>query len=196
MRLPALLMAGGEGERLESNEEKPLFLFHGRPMVDWVREALLSSNKISYVYVAVSSNTRETEAHLRRNADPRMVIVETPGAGYVEDMSYALKEANLYKALTTSSDMPLLTPADIDYVIEEYKSRGGIGSMAVLVPIPLVNQLGLTTNYPLGENAATGINIVDLRDARMTNLVTRRVNLAANINTRSDVEIALRLHNI
>jgi len=196
MRLPALLMAGGEGTRLETDEEKPLFDFKGKPMVDWVLEALLGSNKISYVYAAISPNTRKTEAYLRGKADPRIAVIETPGTGYVEDMTYAIQEAKLHKAFTTSSDLPLLTSADVDFILEEYRSRGGSGSCAVLVPLSLVTQLGFRANFPMGENAATGVNIVDLEDQKMTSLVTRRVNLAANINSKVDMEIALRLHNI
>ncbi|MFQ5815958.1 MAG: NTP transferase domain-containing protein [Candidatus Hydrothermarchaeaceae archaeon] len=195
MKLPALLMAGGEGSRLGAEMEKPLLEFAGRPMVDRVLDALLGSEGISKVFVAVTPNTRETQAHLGER-DEEIVMVETPGSGYVEDMSFALEELGLRRALVSSSDLPMLTSADVDYVVVEYEASGGMGSMEVVVPLSLVTQLGFTPNYPRGDFAATGVNVVDRDDPGESTLLTRRINFAANVNVPSDVEAALRLHKV
>lgn len=199
MKLPALLMAGGEGKRLGINGEKPMVDFEGRPMVDKVLDALVGSQSISQVFVAVSQKTPLTDAHVREREEFRkgkITITRTPGQGYVEDMLYVFNELGLRRAFITSSDLPLLTPGDVDYVVEEYRARGARGSMTVLVPMSLVVELGFTPNYPSGESAASGVNIVDIDDAWKSDLITKRASFAANINNPYDLEIAKRLRKI
>ncbi len=192
-------MAGGEGRRLGISGEKPLLEFGGRPMVDRVLDALLGSKNISRVLVALTKNTPRTEAQLRQKDGfqrGEISVVKTPGSGYVEDLLFAMRSLNLRRAFVTSSDLPLLTPGDVEYVIEEYRARGGRGSMAVVVPLSLVAELGFTPNYPVGEYAATGVNILDLDDGRESILATRKINFAANINAQSDVVAARKLHKV
>jgi adenosylcobinamide-phosphate guanylyltransferase len=189
-------MAGGAGSRLGLSVEKPSMVFAGRPMVDRVLDALLGARGISEVYVALSPNTKRTEAHLRKNYNARVGIVMTPGIGYVEDMDIALEKLGLRRVFVASSDLPLLTSSDVDYVMEKYEAKGGRGSMAVVVPLFHVRRLGFTPNHPWGEVAASGVNVVDLDDPREFTLVTRRTSFAANINLPSDVVAALRLHKI
>ena len=40
MKVPALIMAGGKGKRMGLPVEKPLLPFLGKPLIDWVAEAL------------------------------------------------------------------------------------------------------------------------------------------------------------
>ena len=47
MKVPALIMAGGKGKRMGLSVEKPLLLFLGKPLLDWVVEAVASAEKIS-----------------------------------------------------------------------------------------------------------------------------------------------------
>ncbi len=199
MRLPALLLAGGMGKRLGFNGEKPLLDFEGKPMLDWVLDALLGAENISRVAVAVTQNTPRTTEHIKHKDEFRggkITMAKTPGTGYVEDMLSAFGQLGMRRALVASSDMPLLAPDDVDYVAEEYRARGSRGSMTVLVPLSLVAELGFTPNYPMGEFSATGINVVDLDDGKEFSLVTQKIRFAANINFQSDVEAARRLHKI
>ena len=61
MRVPALIMAGGKGKRMRLAVEKPLLPFLGKPLIDWVVEAVASAEKVSEFYVVTSENTPETE---------------------------------------------------------------------------------------------------------------------------------------
>ena len=63
MMVPALIMAGGKGSRMGLPTEKPLLPFLGKPLIDWVAEAILDAKKVSEFYVITSANTpanRET----------------------------------------------------------------------------------------------------------------------------------------
>jgi GTP:adenosylcobinamide-phosphate guanylyltransferase len=42
MKIPALIMVGGKGKRIESSVEKPLIPFLGKPLVDWTVDAVKS----------------------------------------------------------------------------------------------------------------------------------------------------------
>jgi adenosylcobinamide-phosphate guanylyltransferase len=61
MKVPALIMAGGKGKRMRLPVEKPLLPFLGKPLIDWVVEAVESAEKVSEFYVVTSGNTPETE---------------------------------------------------------------------------------------------------------------------------------------
>ena len=54
MKVPALIMAGGKGSRMGLPTEKPLLPFLGKPLIDWVAEAVLSAEKVSEFYVITS----------------------------------------------------------------------------------------------------------------------------------------------
>src|SRR4030042_1869729 len=47
MRVPALIMAGGKGKRMGLPVEKPLLPFLGKPLIDWVVEAVAFAEKVS-----------------------------------------------------------------------------------------------------------------------------------------------------
>ena len=51
MKVPALIMAGGKGSRMGLPTEKPLLPFLGKPLIDWVAEAILGAKKISVSFM-------------------------------------------------------------------------------------------------------------------------------------------------
>lgn len=57
-------MAGGKGERLKSDIEKPLFPLNNKPLIDYVIDNLKNSNLIEEIIIAVSPNTPNTKKHL------------------------------------------------------------------------------------------------------------------------------------
>ncbi len=67
MKVPALVMAGGKGSRMGLPTEKPLLPFLGKPLIDWVADAIAQATKISEFYVITSSNTPKTEAALPKD---------------------------------------------------------------------------------------------------------------------------------
>ena len=60
----AIIMAGGKGERLKSDLEKPLFPLNNKPLIDYVIENIKTSNLIEEIIIAVSPNAPNTKKYL------------------------------------------------------------------------------------------------------------------------------------
>ena len=60
----ALVMAGGKGTRMDLDCEKPLIEVNSKPMISYVIEALINSEYIDNILVAVSPNTPLTSKYL------------------------------------------------------------------------------------------------------------------------------------
>ncbi|MEM4781120.1 MAG: NTP transferase domain-containing protein [Halalkalicoccus sp.] len=173
-------MCGGLGTRL-GRGEKPLVEVDGEPMVDRVIDAI--SPVAGTVYAAPSPHTPETRAHL----DGRVRVVETPGDGYVPDLSAALDRLGT-PALTVTADLPLLTPADVRAALAAYES----GSLTVCVPVERKLELGVSVDTSFiregREVAPSGLNVVGDGDERVW--VSDRLGLAVNVNRLGDLQIA------
>lgn len=176
-------MCGGEGSRLDSDREKPLFEIDGKPMVERILSALEES-EIESVHAAVSPQAPETRAHLESSS---VSCIETPGAGYVEDLGHVLEVVEK-PVLTVAADLPLLEPAVIDRVLEIHDS----GPLTVFTTAALKQVLGLsvdlTTEHQGVELTPTGLNIV--ADGEETVHVSYDIRLAVNVNRREDAQIA------
>ena len=175
-------MCGGRGTRLDAPVEKPLFEVGGVPMVDRVLGALDASS-VDAVYAATSPATPETRGHVDAPT------VETPGEGYVDDLSSALADDRLSTpVLTVAADLPLLDGEILDRVLDVH----GDDSMSVLVRAALKRDLGVSddTTYERGgqEVAPTGLNVVG--DGGDDAWCTDDVRVAVNVNTRRDAQVA------
>lgn len=182
--MDALLMCGGKGTRLEATVEKPLFEIAGVPMVERVRTAV-SDSRIDDIHAVVSPHTPATRQHLHSRSIP---IIDAPGEGYVDDLSYALDRVEP-PVLTVVSDLPLLAGDCIDRVLGTHDR----GSLTVCVPAALKRHLGVSTDvtfeYESRELAPTGINVVCDGDAETTH-VTYDARLAVNVNRQTDAPVA------
>ena len=202
-----LIMAGGRGRRLGISIEKALLEVGSKTILDRVVEAALSASKIDKVIFTVTSFTPETRKKLEEKGVPYIV---TPGEGFIEDMRFAIKEADLLGGiLVLVCDIPLITAEDIDEIVTQYK-RCGKPAMSVMVKAEVYERIGLDPSYIVeledGELAVpTGINFVQaelikslgyedvLEDAVY---VSDSVNFAANINKMEDLENIKKLLGI
>ena len=172
-------MCGGRGTRLDSDAEKPLSEVAGRPMVEWVRDALADS-RIDITHAVVSPHAPETRAHL----DGDLPVIETPGEGYVADLGVALDVVET-PVLTVAADLPLLEGDAVDAVLD-----AADGSTSVRVPAALKDALGASTDSD-EDWVPTGVNVV--ADDEDSTLRTWDARLAVNVNRRSDAALAERL---
>ena len=136
-------MAGGKGERLNTNVEKPLFKFKDKPLIEYVLKNLTNSKYIEKVLVATSPNTIETNKFLAKksfnnvNKDTNFKnssggftsgfssgfniyndyfnYIKTPGHGYLEDLSFLL--SNFEK--NSDKDILLFINVDLPFVSSE-----------------------------------------------------------------------------
>lgn len=193
----AIVMAGGRGTRLKYPIEKPLFKLHKKALINYVLDNLFLSKLVEKVFIAVSPNTSETIKYLEKlNGD--FEILDTPGVDYVSDLSFILdffeKDSSDDTLLFINADLPFITSAIIDYVLDYY-SKIDKDALSVLVPVEIFNRLGLNYEYefngtiPAGLNVLRSVNIVQDEEQ----LILPNLELAFNINTLEDADVA---HNL
>lgn len=194
----ALIMAGGRGKRIGGKTEKPLTRLLGKPLIRWVIEAAMAAERISDVYVVATDRTPKT---LEEVSKVPVKVIKTDGKGYHIDLQQAILGSDLkYPVLTISADLPLLTGGFLDQVISHYWEAGK-PALTVLVPIEACRRHGVepTSLYPFeGKSyAVSGLNVVDSRkilegEQEQEVLISDRVEVAINVNTRRDLEAAER----
>ena len=198
--IPALIMAGGKGSRMGLPTEKPLLPFLGKPLIDWVADAILNAQKVSEFYVITSANTPQTEKHC---LDRGWKVLHTDAKGYHNDLKQVVLKANLLgPVLTMPSDVPAITGAFLDKVVSEFEGCGK-DFLAVFVPIKTRQDLGLsissTDEYKGVWYAVSGVNIINgakvLGEGKIetTAIITEETEVLLNVNTTKDMEIAQQI---
>lgn len=188
----ALIMAGGKGTRMELEVEKPLVEINGKPMIQYVINALKNTDKINKIIVATSKNTPETRTFLNEQG---IDIIETPGDGYVNDLGFIISNLKLDDViLTVTADLPLINSDIIDYVLKEYE-KSDKPAMSVLIPIDVFKKYGIKPTMMFENLIPSGLNI--LRSINKTQdekvLIIERIELALNINTCEDIKLLKKL---
>ena len=195
----AILMAGGMGTRLDVPEEKPLFKLHGRPLIRYVVDNLKSSGMIDEIVVAVSPNTPETAKYLE-SLDSDLTILDTSGEDYLKDLSYILdyfeRKSKKDILLFINADLPFISSQTIDEVLDYYLNDDK-DALSVIVPVEVFEKLGLEYSYEFNGCVPSGLNILRSENIIQdeTQLILKKVELALNINTIPDSEIAEKLYS-
>jgi adenosylcobinamide-phosphate guanylyltransferase len=188
----ALVMAGGKGTRMNLEAEKPLTVVGGKPLIQYVLEALNDSSMVDKIVVATSSKTPETALFVEDISlnDPEISVLNTSGAGYIEDLSDVLSRDDFKDEviLTITSDLPLITGEIIDHVLEEYQ-KSSEPAMSVMVPVEIFYEHGLQPSLVLGKVVPSGLNILRGKDTEQDEevLVLGKIELALNINSPEDI---------
>ena len=192
-------MAGGMGTRLKVPCEKPLFKLHDKPLIKYVIDNLKSSRLIDKIVIAVSPNTRQTTEYLKSlNEDYK--ILDTSGDDYLKDLSYILdyfeKRSKEDILVFINADLPFISSQTIDDVITHYLDSDK-DALSVLVPVEVFEDLGLEYSYDFDGKVPSGLNILRSENIIQdeNQLVLSKVELALNINTIPDSEIAEKLYH-
>lgn len=197
MKIDALITAGGKGSRIkEIGTEKPIINILGRPIIDYVIDALKAASHIKDVYISVSPNTPLTKQHLK---DMDVNIVDTSGEEYCIDLNYSMNQMTTEEVFICPADMPLLSPSGIDSVIEGYY-KSGVHSYSVAAPYSLLTSLGIKPTYSLPVNGVQsvfcGVSVLDRLDMLSMKsltegyMLTENIDLIINVNTVNELKIA------
>ena len=200
MRVPVLIMAGGKGKRMGLPVEKPLLPFLGKPLIDWVAEAVQSAEKVSEFYVVTSGNTPETE---KRCKSKGWKFLHTDARGYHEDLKQAVQDAGLTgPILTMPADVPAVTGKFLDKVVSAFEVCGK-DFLAVFVPMEKRRALELsissTDEYKGVWYAVSGVNIVNgtkiQKEGKIETsaIITDEIEVILNINTLKDLEVSEKI---
>ncbi len=201
MGIPALVMAGGKGTRMQHSEEKPLIQVGGKPLIERVVRALQSAKSVELIIVAVSHHTPKTAAFASRLA---VRIATAPGKGYIHDLQYLVKQLKLREVLTVAADLPLVKGELIDEIVRNYESCRK-PALTVVASVETKKNLGLGSEHSFqlaGKNVVpVGINIIDgqrMKEGELDQEVflLDRIEVALNVNTPEELVLAERLVKI
>ena len=187
-----LVMAGGKGTRMKSNEEK-LLLPYKQPLVLHVIDALKNSNCFEKIIAATSPNSPQTKNILVEN---NIRIIETSGEGFVTDLNNILKQLDDF-VLVSSGDLPLLDGDIIKQIIDNVNHDKTWTS--IVTTKSFQNSLNLEPECISTLNdedyAHTGISIVNA--SKISNLDTIEEDyfiiddkrVCFNINTKNEYDL-------
>ena len=187
-----LVMAGGKGTRMKSNEEK-LLLPYKQPLVLHVIDALKNSNCFEKIIAATSPNSPQTKNILVEN---NITIIETSGEGFVTDLNNILKQLDDF-VLVSSGDLPLLDGDIIKQIIDNVNHDKTWTS--IVTTKSFQNSLNLEPECISKLNdedyAHTGISIVNA--SKISNLDTIEEDyliiddkrVCFNINTKNEYDL-------
>lgn len=188
----ALIMAGGEGNRMNLGE-KPLLPICGKPMVAYIIDAFRQAG--CDPVVAASHHTPMTQNWCRAHAIP---LCRTEGQGFVNDMIDAVQLLGEQGPIMISvADIPGITP-DIVHTILDAFEHSGKTALSTWIPASLVKSCRESMPYreridgteacPAGINILQGTGIHEPQDELP--LLLREPRLALNVNTRADLAAA------
>ena len=197
MKVPCLIMAGGIGKRMRLSSEKPMLQFLGKPLIDWVAEAVASAKNVSEFYIVTSGNTSETEQHCRNKG---WKILRTTAKGYHDDLKQAVFNLGWTgPVLTLPADVPAITGKGLDKIVSEFEFCKK-DFLAVFVPIKAREDAGLSISSIDEYNgvwyAVSGINIINGTKIQSEGkietsaIISEETEFLLNINTTKDLEIA------
>ena len=187
-----LIMAGGKGTRMKSNEEK-LLLQYKQPLILHVIDALKNSNCFEKIIAATSPNSPQTKNILVEN---NITIIETSGEGFVTDLNNILKQLDDF-VLVSSGDLPLLDGDIIKQIIDNVNHDKTWTS--IVTTKSFQNSLNLEPECISTLNdedyAHTGISIVNA--SKISNLdaieedylIIDDKRVCFNINTKNEYDL-------
>ena len=187
-----LIMAGGKGTRMQSNEEK-LLLEYKKPLVLHVIDALKDSNCFEKIIAATSPNSPQTQKIIAEN---NVTVFETLGENFVTDLNYILKKLDDY-VFVTSGDLPLLDESIVEQIVEAVNSDKTWTS--IVTTKSFQSSLGLNPECIILFNnesyVHTGISIVNaseiknLESVKEDYLIMNDKRVCLNVNTKTDFEL-------
>lgn len=196
----AIIMSGGMGTRLKLPIEKPLFKLQKKPLIKYVIDNVSSSKFIDKIFIATSPNTPKTKEYIDSiNID--CIILDTPGESYMDDLGFILNNFEKFSPddilVFINADLPFISSKTIDYVIEEYL-KTDIDSVSVLVPVEIFEDLELKYSYNFNGLVPSGFNILKSKNVvqEELQLVLPKKELAININTLQDANVANKFYNL
>ncbi|MGL6298776.1 MAG: NTP transferase domain-containing protein [Methanobacteriaceae archaeon] len=203
-------MAGGKGTRMGNNIEKPLVKLNDIPIINYVINNMANSVFVDEIIIATSPNTNKTHEYFHnKNSKNKEIMgnistIKTPGNGYINDLGFLLdffeNISNEDILVFINADLPLVKSEIIDFAIDEYinivnNHDSSVESVSIMVPIDIYTKNDLTPSFefeglvPSGLNILTSKNKVQIEEQ----LIIPKLELALNINTEKDLEIASKI---
>ncbi len=125
--LTAVILAAGHGTRMRSRTPKVLHKLCGRPMIDWVIDAVTEAGATE-IKVVANPHHAEVAAHLDGRVE---VVYQREPRGTAHALQH-VPEEELTKGevLVVNGDSPLLTAETVRRVLQAHRDAGGPATLA------------------------------------------------------------------
>lgn len=200
-------MCGGRASRMQQQQqqqegiEKPLIKVDGVAMVERVISALASSNRFDRIIAAVSPNTPKTNEFLKSKG---IEIIETAGEGYSQDLSHLLSKLKPHKVVVVPGDIPLLNSQIVKEILntiddDDDDRQEQEQAISIILEKGFVEEIGVKPSIVLmNQYCHSGITIfnsmvVSTEPVKEHYLVMNRKEIALNVNTKEELELAEKL---
>ena len=172
----AIVMAAGKGTRMESDLPKVLVPAHGRPLVDYVLDALDEAG-VSKVVVVVGYKSDLVREALAGRANVTFVEqTEQLGTGHAVQVCKAELEKHQGAVMVLTGDSPLTQSSSLRSLLDVFeKEKPGCVMGTLIVDDP--TGLGRICRDADGEFSA----IVEHKDATETQRAVKEVNMSTYV---------------
>jgi GTP:adenosylcobinamide-phosphate guanylyltransferase len=176
--------------------EKPLLKVDGVAMVERVILALASSDRFDRIVAAVSPNTPKTNEFLKSKG---IEIIGTTGDGYSKDLSYVLSKLKPQKVMIVPGDIPLLKSQIVNEILNTIDDKQEQEpAISIMLEKGFVESIGVKPSIVLNQYCHSGITIfstmaVGTEPVEEGYLVMNRKEIALNVNTKEELELAEKL---
>jgi adenosylcobinamide-phosphate guanylyltransferase len=192
------MQQGGRGRGGGGTIEKPLLKVDGIAMVERVILALASSNKFDRIVTAISPNTPKTKELLKSKG---VETIDTAGDGYSNDLSHLLSKLKPGRVMVVPGDIPLLNSQIVDEILDLIDNSGTKeqdSAISIMLDKGFVERIGAKPSVVLDQYCHSGITIFNTRavDTELVEehyLVMNRKEIALNVNTKEELELAKKL---
>jgi adenosylcobinamide-phosphate guanylyltransferase len=191
-------MCGGRASRMKkAGMEKPLLKVNGVTMVERVVSALASSDRFARIVAATSPNTPKTNEFLKSKG---IETIETAGEGYSQDLSQLLSKLKPQKVMAVPADLPLLNSHIVDEILNSIADRQEHEpAISIIIEKGFVERIGVKPSIiVLDQYCHSGITIfntmiVGTEPVKEHYLIMNRKEIAINVNTKEELELAEKL---
>lgn len=171
----AVVLAAGQGTRMKSDLPKVLFPVAGRPMIDYVVDALLGGG-VERIVVVVGYRGDDVRKHL--SARPSIEFVEQTerlGTGHAVQMARPILRTHRGPVVIVAGDSPLLQSESVRKLLQEFARGSGclLGTLHKANP----QGLGRIVRDAAGEFAG----IVEEKDATPEQRQLTEVNMSTYV---------------
>ena len=177
--------------------EKPLLKVDGVAMVERVISALASSDRFDRIIAAISPNTPKTNEFLKSKG---IETIETAGEGYSKDLSQLLSKLKPHRVLAVPGDIPLLNSHVVNEILNSIANRQEHEpAISIIIEKGFVVGIGGKPSIiVLDQYCHSGITlfntiVVGTEPVKEHYLVMNRKEIALNVNTREDLDLAEKL---
>jgi adenosylcobinamide-phosphate guanylyltransferase len=125
--------------------------------------------------------------------------IETPGEGYSKDLSQLLSKLKPQRVVTVPSDMPLLSSQIVIGILNAIgNNQGQEPVISIMLEKGFVEGIGVKPSVVLEQYCYSGITVFNTMDVGTESveeryLVLNRKEIALNVNTKEEIELAEKL---